>query len=214
MKLENFQYEQILLNKKIKIVAGVDEVGRGCLAGPMVVGCVIWDLEQISQQKNDEITQIRDSKQLSAKKRVILAEFIKQNCLSYSIEKLDSQTIDTLGIGQCTQIGFYTAVTKCKPHPQHVLTDAFEIKKLTKDHQTNIISGDKKSITIAAASIIAKVYRDDLMTKLHENPKYSLYNFDKHKGYGTKLHLEKLKLHGPSDIHRFSFKPIASMKEI
>lgn len=231
MLSKNLNYELELFNKGKRYIAGVDEVGRGCLAGPMVVGAVILDskrLEGLSDQDmyskltasaksyKDKIlqilqtyTQIDDSKLVNPVKRRHLSNFITKESISYSIEVIEPKIIDKLGISKCTQKGFYNAVKKLSVKPDYILTDAFRIKRLAKKIQTNIKRGDRLSITIAAASIIAKVFRDNLMTELHNNnKKYRPYRFDLHKGYGTKLHLDALQKYGPSDIHRYSFEPV------
>lgn len=219
------QFERNLYNKGIKYIAGIDEVGRGPLAGPFVVSAVILDLDKIfskeleylindvqSMEKGSEAwcySQINDSKLVSAKKRDVLADFIKKEAVSYSIELFPPEKIDELGISEVTQLAFYNAVKNLNIKPEKVFTDTFEIKKLTQEDQTNIISGDKKSISIAAASIVAKVYRDKIM--IEEHIKYPVYGFDKHKGYGTKYHLEALFKHGPCEIHRKSFHPVKGL---
>jgi ribonuclease HII len=219
------QFERNLYNKGIKYIAGIDEVGRGPLAGPFVVSAVILDLDKIfskeleylindvqSIEKESEAWcyyQINDSKLVSAKKRDVLADFIKKEAVSYSIVSFSPEKVDELGISEITQLAFYNAVKNLKIKPEKVFTDTFEIKKLTQEDQTNIISGDKKSISIAAASIIAKVYRDKIM--IEEHLKYPVYGFDKHKGYGTKFHLEALYEYGPCEIHRKSFHPVKGL---
>jgi len=219
------QFERNLYNKGIKYIAGIDEVGRGPLAGPFVVSAVILDLDKIFSKEleyliNDVLSierhsdawcysQINDSKLVSAKKRDTLADFIKKEAVSYSIELFPPEKIDELGISEITQLAFFNAVKNLKIKPEKVFTDTFEIKKLTQEDQTNIISGDKKSISIAAASIVAKVYRDKIM--IEEHLKYPVYRFDKHKGYGTKYHLEALYEYGPCEIHRKSFHPVKSL---
>lgn len=209
-------FEKKLLLSGLKYIAGVDEVGRGCLAGPMVVAAVILKPRHLSYVINNDVSSgklleayksINDSKLLTYKKRAELAEFIKNHALSFSIYEIDNKTIDNLGISECTQVGFNASLAGLSKKPHHILTDAFKIKQLPTELQTNIIKGDRQSITIAAASIIAKVYRDTLMENFHEKVhKYKVYGFDKHKGYGTKLHLEAIRKHGPSSLHRLTFK--------
>ena len=219
------QFERNLYNNGIKYIAGIDEVGRGPLAGPFVVSAVILDLDKIfseeleqlindvqSAEKQEEIllyTKINDSKLLSPKKRDVLAEFIKKEALSYSIELFSPEKVDELGISEITQLSFYNAIKNLKIKPEFVLTDTFEVKKLTKEHQTNIVRGDTKSISIAAASIVAKVYRDNIMVEMHK--KYPVYGFDKHKGYGTEYHIRALYEYGPCEIHRKSFHPVKDL---
>lgn len=249
----NLSYEKSLWDRGVCLIAGVDEVGRGALAGPMVVCAVILDkqklkeayqtykdvLEQIIQInninndirsfKNNEVLKliknlknkkeydekkhnqlinylgIKDSKQLTPNKRTEIAKFIKQVCISYSIYEISNNHIDNMGISACTQKAFYESVQRLKVAPEHILTDSFPINKYPKNIQTNIKHGDRVSITISAASILAKVYRDNLMIKLGGNPKYKIYEFEKHKGYGTKLHIQKIKEYGISNLHRRSF---------
>ena len=183
------KFEKSLYDKGIKYIAGVDEVGRGALAGPFVVGAVILDLEKIletSAARNNDVEHqklenIKDSKQLTQKNREIASEFIYKICISSSIEVINSKVVDKIGISKCTQMGFFNAIKRLKVKPQHILTDAFAIKGLPTEIQTNIKSGDKLSISIAIASIIAKVFRDNLMRELHKG--YGVYGFYNHKSY-------------------------------
>ena len=204
--------ERKLYERGYKYIAGVDEVGRGALAGPFVVGAVILDLEKIfTKYRNNDVEHlklenIKDSKQLTQKDREIASEFIYKIYISSSIEVINSKVVDKIGISKCTQMGFFNAIKRLKVKPQHILTDAFAIKGLPTEIQTNIKSGDKLSISIAIASIIAKVFRDNLMRELHKG--YGVYGFDRHKGYGTKLHIEKIQEFGPCEIHRMSFSPL------
>lgn len=203
-----WKYELALQEKGLKSIAGIDEVGRGALAGPMVVASVILDLTT----SFPEYSQIKDSKLLTPKKRKELSEFIKKHAIAYHIEELSNELIDSKGITTCTQIGFYNSASKLQIVPDHVLTDAFAINALPKAKQTNIIRGDQNSITIAAASIIAKVYRDEYMIELHQKyDEYKIYEFDKHKGYGTKLHTDTIFRVGICDLHRKSFEPIKTL---
>lgn len=179
-----------------KIIAGIDEAGRGPLAGPVVCACVIMPFE------HDKIIDgINDSKKLSEKKREELYEKIIENALSYSIIEIDEKTIDKINILNATKLGMKKALENLSIKPDIVLIDAVKIDAtLTQD---NIIHGDALSYNIAAASILAKVHRDRLMKKLSE--KYPEYNFAKHKGYGTKEHIEALKKYGKCEIHRETF---------
>ena len=179
-----------------KIIAGIDEAGRGPLAGPVVCACVIMPLE------GDKIIDgINDSKKLSEKKREELYEKIIENALSYSIIEIDEKTIDKINILNAKKLGMKKSLENLSIKPDIVLIDAVKIDTtLTQD---NIIHGDALSYNIAAASILAKVHRDRLMKKLSE--KYPEYNFAKHKGYGTKEHIEALKKYGKCEIHRETF---------
>ena len=206
------KFEKDLWNRGVDLVAGVDEVGRGSLAGPLVVcACIINKKHLFEYAENDPrvqlYSQVKDSKKLTARKRSILDEFLQSESISYSLVEIDNRQVDELGISAATQVAFFRAIKKLPVKPQHVLTDTFEIKKLAQQNQTNIVRGDNKSISIAAASIVAKVYRDQLMVDLHNNhEKYQKYGFDRHKGYGTQMHRDAIKEHGHSDVHRLSFK--------
>lgn len=223
-------HEQRHIQEGKNLIAGVDEVGRGALAGPLVVAAVILDLSAVpymnvlinndvisglgaktennENEANQEIEQmylhIKDSKKTSPKKRVKLAEFIRNNALAYNIALIENEKVDEWGITKATQVAFFEAVNGLKKKPQHILTDAFKINAINDSKQTAIINGDNKSISIAAASIVAKVYRDNLMVQYHKT--FPKYFFDKHKGYGTKLHREAIMRHGPCVLHRRSFK--------
>lgn len=179
-----------------KLIAGIDEAGRGPLAGPVVCACVIMPLE-----KGKIIEGVNDSKKLSAKKREMLFEKILATAIAYSIIEIDVKTIDEINILNATKLGMKKALEKLKIKPDIVLIDAVKIE--TDIVQENIIKGDAKSYNIASASILAKVYRDRLMEKL--SVEYPEYGFEKHKGYGTKLHIENLKMYGKTPIHRKTF---------
>ena len=205
--LDLLKFEKFYWDGGINHIAGVDEVGRGSLAGPLVACAVILDKNHLLKRKIlDTYHEINDSKLISPKKRERLAKFIRENAICYSIAMVEPEIIDKIGISSATQIVFFNTIKNLKTKADHVFTDTFEIKKLTRHTQTNIPSGDKESITVAAASIVAKVYRDSLMVELHQT--YDKYGFDKHKGYGTKLHMETLATHGPCEIYRKSFKPV------
>jgi ribonuclease HII len=219
MHLLNYEIE--LLNKGIKCIAGVDEAGRGPIAGPLVVAAVILDIEKIvslheeftkndvSNEIYDKYSQINDSKKVSPKKRGVLRDFIINEAISYSIAEIPVEVIDAQGIGEANQIGFLQAIENIATKPNHILTDHFEITKITKEHQTNITKGDTKSISIAAASILAKEHRDQIMRNAHNM--YPQYSFEQHKGYGTKKHQQAIIEHGPCPMHRKSFEPTKSL---
>ncbi len=192
-----FEFENTFWQRGLSYVAGVDEVGRGCFAGPVVAAAVILPS---GFSATDEIN---DSKQLTPKVRRRLSEVIQKHALAFSIAEVSVAIINSIGIGKAAQQAFVKAVKGLKFAPDHILIDAFMITDLEKIKQTPIIHGDCISISIAAASIIAKVYRDALMEQLH--PKYSVYDFFSNKGYGTKKHREAIGKHGLSDLHRTSF---------
>lgn len=189
-----FEYENKY--KDLGLVAGIDEAGRGPLAGPVAVACVIMPLD------SDKIIEgINDSKKLTEKKRNLLFEEIKKVAIDYKIVLIDEKTIDEINILNATKLGMKNALNGLKNKPYCVLVDAVKID--TDIVQENIIHGDALSYNIAAASILAKVIRDRLMEEYAK--KYPEYFFEKHKGYGTKLHIEMLKKYGKCEIHRDSF---------
>lgn len=179
-----------------KLIAGIDEAGRGPLAGPVVCACVIMPLGE-----NDIIDGVNDSKQLSEKKREYLYDKIIEKAIAYSIVEVDKDKIDEINIYQATRLGMKKALEGLSVKPERVLIDAMKIE--TELPQNSIIKGDTLSYNIAAASILAKVYRDRLMIKYDKV--YPQYGFAKHKGYGTKSHYEALKKYGKTQIHRESF---------
>lgn len=179
-----------------EILAGIDEAGRGPLAGPVVCACVIMPLDE------DKIIEgINDSKKLSPKKREELFEKIVERAISYKIVEVDEKTIDEINILNATKLGMKMALDGLNVNPDRVLIDAVKID--TPIRQENIIKGDALSYNIAAASILAKVHRDRLMDKLDKV--YPQYGFAKHKGYGTKAHIEAIKEYGECPLHRQTF---------
>lgn len=179
-----------------RIIAGIDEAGRGPLAGPVVCACVIMPLNE-----DKIIDGINDSKKLSQKKREEFYDKIIERAISYCIIEVDERIIDRINILNATKLGMKRALEGLDIMPDIVLVDAVKIDSDLP--QENIIKGDEKSYNIACASIIAKVYRDRLMERISE--KYPQYNFAKHKGYGTKEHIENLKKYGKCEFHRESF---------
>jgi ribonuclease HII len=186
-------------------VAGLDEAGRGPLAGPVVAAAVVID--KSFQFDEEKWKLLNDSKKISAKKRELLFKIIKDNCLAVAIGVVSSKVIDEINILQASFLAMKKAVDNLKIKPNYCLIDGkFTIPRF-KHNQKAIIGGDGKVFSIAAASIIAKVSRDYIMEKYHD--KYPKYEFNRHKAYGTKLHLEKIKEFGPCAIHRLSFAPFA-----
>lgn len=181
------------------IIAGVDEVGRGPLAGPIVSCAVVLDLNVIDE---DLILWINDSKKLNERKREELASIIKEKALAYYIASRDSKEIDERGIGVCNNEVFFEACTNLKVKPDLVLSDGYTVKGIQIPNKS-VIKGDTKSACIAAASIVAKVYRDNLMKEYAK--KYPYYGFEENVGYGTTKHIEGIKEYGPTEIHRVSF---------
>jgi len=195
-KVPDFTFEYECLIKGYNFIAGVDEVGRGAWAGPVYVGAAIMPYY---------IDGIYDSKLLNAKNREIMADKIKQEAIAWATASANLDEINKLGIHQATFLAF-RRVVEALEDVDFVLSDAFTIPGLKVEQQA-ITKGDMQSVSIAAASIIAKVERDNLMGELGK--KYPEYFFDSHKGYGTKFHQECLAKHGPCEIHRKGFKPIA-----
>ena len=187
-------YENECLSKGLNYIAGVDEVGRGPLAGPVVCAACIMPLSDI-------IEGVTDSKKLSEKKRELLASQIKEKALAYSIKEISPEEIDEINILQATKKCMEMAINGLKITPDVVLVDAVKLDISIKT--VPIIKGDLKSYTISSASILAKVYRDELMKKYAEL--YPDYGFDRNSGYGTKEHINAIKGVGPCPIHRKTF---------
>jgi len=195
-KNPSFKHEKLLWRKNKNLIVGLDEVGRGAFAGPLVAAAVILP-------RNFKSKGIRDSKLLTPKKRQIFNAHIIENALIYSISEVSIGYINKRGVGEATHKAFRDCLKKLKGKFDFVLVDGFKVKDFDKNKQKAIVHGDNISISIAAASIVAKVYRDNLMVKLHK--KYPEYNFLCNKGYGTKHHRDALKKYGLCKIHRKSF---------
>lgn len=199
-----YDQERILTNKGYNLIAGVDEAGRGPLAGPLVVGAVILPI-------GCHLPSINDSKKLSAKQRERLYHAIKEVAISVQHIVVDIDVIDHLNIYNATVLGMYNAISELQQKPHAVLIDAVPLPDLEM-HSLSLIGGDAISASIGAASIIAKVERDNLM--LEYDRQFPQYGFAKHKGYGTAEHLKALHEYGPCPIHRKSFEPIKSWGKI
>ena len=183
----------------VKYVAGVDEVGRGPLAGPIVACAVMLDLETLDE---DLILGLNDSKKISEKKREELAEIIKEKALCYSISACSNKEIDEIGIGVANNLVFLNSCNSLDKKPDLVLSDGYLVKNIQINNKS-VIKGDTKSASIAAASIVAKVYRDNLMKEYSKD--YPNYYFEENAGYGTGKHVEAIREVGPCEIHRLSF---------
>ena len=179
-------------------IAGVDEVGRGAWAGPLVAAAVV-----LPRKFNAD--GVNDSKMLTPKKRQQLFVHITRQALAWAVGVVEPAVIDQRGLTWANQSAMISALKKLRPQPQAVLVDAMKIKYGPRPVKA-IIHGDRRVVSIAAASIVAKVVRDELMTGLHR--RYPVYEFHYHKGYGTRRHQLLLRRHGPSAVHRRSYRPI------
>ncbi len=180
-----------------KIECGVDEAGRGCLAGPVTAAAVILP----ANYKN---SRINDSKKLSEKERIILQREIIKDCISYSVSHVSSKTIDEINILNASIKAMHLSINKLKVKPNYILVDGNKFKAFKKIPHRCVVKGDSKFLNIAAASILAKTYRDKLMENYHM--KYPEYGWKDNKGYPTIRHRESLKKYGTVDIHRKTFK--------
>ncbi|MCK5388437.1 MAG: ribonuclease HII [Candidatus Izimaplasma sp.] len=196
-----YDYENELLNKGHKFIAGCDEVGRGPLAGPLVAAAVILD-------PFNKIEGLNDSKKLSEKKRLILSKEIMEKAIAYKITYIYPKEIDKINVYQASKKAMIDSIKALDVVPSFILSDAMPLNEIAIPH-LSIIKGDSKSATIAAASIIAKVERDNYMIELSK--KYPNYGFEKHKGYPTKKHLEALRKYGVLDIYRKSYGPVSKL---
>lgn len=196
-----YTYEKKAMAEGARYIAGVDEAGRGPLAGPVVVAAVILPYGL-------QLTKLNDSKKLSEKTREALYSEILKRAIAVETAIIDAVTIDRVNIYQATMDGMYDAIFALDPAPDAVLIDAVELQHLTVPAKS-IIKGDAKSASIAAASIVAKVTRDRMMAAY--DTEYPGYGFAQHKGYGTAQHIEAIRKLGVTPIHRRSFEPIRSM---
>lgn len=196
-----YEYEQELYEKGIELIGGIDEVGRGPLIGPVVTACVILP-------KNYILEGLTDSKKLSEKKREKFYDILMKDAISIGIGIVDEKEIDKVNIYQATKEAMEQAVDNMKIKPEHILVDAMPLE--LEISTTSIIKGDAKSITIAAASVIAKVTRDRMLDKLDKI--YPMYDLTHNKGYPTKKHLEAIEKYGITKYHRLSYGPVAKYK--
>ncbi|MBW4626130.1 MAG: ribonuclease HII [Brasilonema octagenarum HA4186-MV1] len=191
-----------MLSSTQGLIAGVDEVGRGALFGPVVAAAVILPDSALSQLT---AVEIKDSKKLSSSRRVRLAQQICALAIDWKIGFASTAEIDQTNILQATMLAMKRAVLKLKVQPALCLIDGNQLVKDLPLAQQTIVKGDERSIAIASASIIAKIWRDDLILRLAS--KYSMYDLERNKGYGSQRHLMALQQHGPSPLHRKSFRP-------
>lgn len=200
MKYDMYKYERELGKRGYEFICGVDESGRGPLAGPLFVAAVILPLGK-------KYKYINDSKLLNEKKRKLAYEEVVANALSISVSVATVDEIDKYNIYQSTKMKMINSIKTLEIKPDFVLIDAMNIEEI--QNKLSLIKGDRRSISIAAASVVAKVKRDEYMLQLDE--KYPMYNFQKNKGYPTKQHKMLLKQFGPCNEHRKSFKPVKDL---
>jgi len=203
---DRFAFERDLLRRGVQRVAGVDEAGRGPLAGPVVAAAVSLPAGWITRGLPAGLEGLNDSKQLTAAQREkYFALLVANEATRFAIAALGADTIDAINILQATHRAMNQALAQLRPQPEHVLVDGLRVKSL-RFPQTPLVKGDARSFSIAAASVLAKVTRDRLM--LGYDRQFPVYGFAEHKGYGTARHLAALAEHGPCPIHRRSFAPL------
>lgn len=191
--------------KKQCIEAGCDEAGRGCLAGPVVAAAVILPSDYTNKVLND-------SKQLSEKKRDLLRTEIEKEALYYAVAFIDNHKIDQINIQKASILAMHEALKQLKKQPEHIIIDGNRFYNYNKTPHECIVKGDGKYFSIAAASVLAKTYRDDYMKNLAL--KFPEYGFEKHKGYPTKQHRQAIKTHGITEHHRITFQLLDKQMEI
>jgi ribonuclease HII len=194
-----FDLEAQARSEGFRFVAGVDEVGRGCLAGPVVAAACILDPERPVPEG------LNDSKKLSALQRERIAAELRENAVGFGIGTVEADEIDRINILEATRKAMCLAIAALPVPAEFLLVDALQLRNLATP-QKAIIKGDAISYSIAAASVIAKTYRDELMTRFHDD--YPHYGFAGHKGYAARIHLDALREHGPCPLHRLSFRGV------
>ncbi|MFC6859887.1 ribonuclease HII [Zunongwangia atlantica] len=196
-----------MLRNQLKdcIECGTDEAGRGCIAGPVTAAAVI--LPKTFKNKT-----LRDSKKITAKNRDILREILESECTSYGVTHVYMETIDEINILNSSILAMHQSIEKLNPVPEHIIVDGNRFKPFKNIPFECIIKGDDKFLSIAAASILAKTYRDEYMAKIHEE--FPMYNWKKNKGYPTKEHRDAIRKYGITKYHRKSFKLLPEQLEI
>lgn len=201
LECDLLKYEKALYKNGVNLIAGVDEVGRGPLVGPVVAAAVILPI-------NYHLDGLNDSKKLTEKKRERFYDILMQEAIAIGIGEASAKEIDEINIYQASKLAMMRALKNLKIKPEHVLVDAMPLKEIDIP-STSIIHGDALSLSIAAASVIAKVTRDRMMIELDK--KYPEYGFAQHKGYPTKKHLEVLQKYGVLDNYRFTYGPVRDL---
>lgn len=207
MVFPDIELEKKLWKKGFKYVVGIDEAGRGPLAGPVCAGAVLID-------ENTQLHPfVRDSKKMTEKRREEVFEYIKESSLAYGIAMIDSVVIDELGIQEAVKMAMEEALRqieeKIKSRVDYLIVDGTNVSTISGYHMEKIKAGDLKHYSISAASILAKVSRDRYMKEIAKE--FPVYCFEKHVGYGTKLHMETLIKYGPCSLHRKSFAPVKKL---
>ena len=200
--VDNYKYEKELNEKGITLIAGVDEVGRGPLIGPVVAAAVILP-------KDFHLDGLTDSKKLSEKKREQYYEIIKKEAIAVGVGIISEKRIDEINIYEATKEAMKEAINNLNPKPEHILIDAMPLE--LDIPTTSIIKGDLLSISISAASVIAKVERDHMLYDIDKE--FPMYDLKNNKGYGTKKHLEAIQKYGITEYHRLSYKPVFDNKD-
>ncbi|MBI63444.1 MAG: ribonuclease HII [Chloroflexi bacterium] len=208
--MSNLELEKKLWGKSFDYICGLDEVGRGCIAGPVYSGAVI--LKENFEDPDDLFRKINDSKKIAPKKRETLSEYIQKISHTSSVGSASSEEIDNIGIVKAVKLSMIRAISNLRIKPDFLLIDSISIEE-TEIPQQNIIKGDQISKSISAASIVAKVSRDKYMVE-NISKEYPNYSFDKHKGYGTKEHMALIDKYGITKYHRKTFEPIKSNYEL
>ena len=203
---DRFEFERPLWESGLTRVAGVDEAGRGPLAGPVVAAAVILPRAWLREGLPPSLDGLNDSKQLTAARReAFFTALTTRGEVRFAIARVEAETVDRINILQATHRAMNDALARLRPPPEHALVDGLRVKSLRFPH-TPLVKGDARSYSIAAASVLAKVTRDRLM--LEYDREFPAYGFAEHKGYGTPRHLAAMAAHGPCVIHRRSFAPL------
>jgi ribonuclease HII len=205
--IPSFKSEKLLSTRGFRYIAGIDEVGRGSLAGPVVAAAVVLPMKR----KLENLNGVRDSKELTPAKREYLNKLIQEVAIDIGVGVISSQIIDAVNILNATRLAMYEAVKKLSHQPDYLLIDGMTLPQILITQQA-IIKGDKSCLSIACASIVAKVTRDHMMTELGNA--YPDYGFQQHKGYGTRSHLECINRLGPTPVHRYSFSPVRNTAKL
>ena len=204
--MDRFEFERTLWSRRVTHVAGVDEAGRGPLAGPVVAAAVIFPHAWLKAGIDERLRDLNDSKQLTERQREKFFAILTSNSqIRYAIAVVEAETIDRINILQATHRAMNQALARLQPQPEHVLVDGRPVKSMSLPN-TALVKGDARSYSIAAASVLAKVTRDRIM--LEYDVQFAGYGFAEHKGYGTPQHLAALAERGPCPIHRRSFAPL------